>query len=396
MTNGFLSPEESLEKLWPAERWNGLTLLASVSGGADSVAMLRLLEGKNRSLKNGATIVVAHFNHQLRGAESEQDEQFVRALATDLGLACVVQRADHKREGSPAPPPSRQQHSAEESSLKNAAVFANEDGLGQGVSCAIETGDSNGQKSQSATVGGGSEELWRMERYRFLEQTANRHGARYVVLGHHAEDRVETVVHHLFRGTGIEGLSALRPFRTMGDELVVARPLLLASRQAVREYLKSIDQPFREDSSNAHRGFARNRLRLELLPAIEEAGYSHYAQSLLRLADQASEIQQWIDAVASEHFEVLVSIEQTHSLADSAVTVRIAQDQLARLAWPVQRAILTRIWKNLQWSLGAMSQSHWFEIRRLIATGGCGAFHLPGAIEVKCDGVALIFRKDCQ
>lgn len=383
MTNGFLSPEESLEKLWPPERWKGVTLVAAVSGGADSVAMLRLIEHRNRSLKNGASIVVAHFNHELRGVESEQDERFVRGLAADLGLVCVVQRSVRKLDGMGAV-----DHKAEE-----VAGFTSEDKLGQGKFTASDLGNGSDPLPESPQVLSGSEELWRQERYRFLEQTANRVGARYVVLGHHAEDRVETLVHHLFRGTGIEGLSALRPFRSMGEELVIARPLLLASRLTVREYLRSIDQPFREDSSNIHRGFARNRLRHDLLPAIVEAGYSHYAQSLLRLADQATEIQQWLDGIASEHFETLVSIERTTSSDSSAATVRIACEPLVKLPWPVQRVILARVWKDLNWSLGAMTQSHWFELRKLISTGLVGAFHLPGAIEAKSDGVVLTLRK---
>jgi tRNA(Ile)-lysidine synthase len=391
MTNGFLSPEESLEKLWPLERWRGVTLVASVSGGADSVAMLRLLEDRNRSQNNRASIVVAHFNHQLRGAESDQDEQFVRRLAAELGLVCVVQRSDRKMDG----------RSAVDIKVENVPAFPNEDESVQEDFCVKELGDVSGTLPQSAPVfsgsssgsSSGSEELWRQERYRFLEQAANRLGARYVVLGHHAEDRVETLVHHLFRGTGIEGLTALRPFRSMGEELVIARPLLLASRQTVREYLRSIDQAFREDSSNNHRGFTRNRLRHELLPAIEEAGYTHYAQSLLRLADQATEIQQWLDAIANEHFEALVSIERTPTAGDSAAIVRLAREPLGGLSWPVQRAILSRIWKELNWSLGAMTQTHWLELRKLIASGMMGAFHLPGAIEVKCDGRVLTLRK---
>jgi tRNA(Ile)-lysidine synthase len=383
MTNGFLSPEESLEKLWPLERWNGITLVAAVSGGADSVAMLRLLEHKNRSLKNGASIVVAHFNHQLRGAESDQDEQFVRGLAADLGLDCVVQRSDRKLDGMGGVDLRRE----------DVPVFTSEDRLGQVEFIASDSGDGSSHLLQSPQVVSGSEELWRQERYRFLEHAANRMGARYVVLGHHAEDRVETLVHHLFRGTGIEGLSALRPFRSMGEELVIARPMLLASRLTVREYLRSIAQPFREDSSNSNRGFSRNRLRHDLLPAILEAGYSHYAQSLLRLADQATEIQQWLDAIASQHFEALVSIERTQTPEDSAATVRIIREPLGELSWPVQRTMLARVWKDLNWSLGAMTQTHWFELRKLISTGAVGAFHLPGAIEAKSDGVVLTLRK---
>jgi tRNA(Ile)-lysidine synthase len=383
MTNGFLSPEESLEKLWPPERWKGVTLVASVSGGADSVAMLRLLEEKNRSLKNGASIVVAHFNHQLRGAESDQDEEFVRGLAVDLGLACVVQRSARGCD----------EDAATDRSAGDVAVFVNDDGLGQRELNSTEIVADDGKVQQGLHLFSGSEEGWRRERYRFLERAANRLGARYVVLGHHAEDRVETLVHHLFRGTGIEGLAALRPFRSMGEEIVIARPLLLASRQTVREYLRSIDQSFREDSSNTHRGFARNRLRHDLLPAIEGAGYPQFAQSLLRLADQASEIQQWLEAIADENFERLVFIERLRGSRDSEAIVRIEREQLRRESWPVQRVLLVRIWKDLNWSLGAMTQTHWYELRRLIATGAAGEFHLPGAIEVKSDGLTLTLRK---
>lgn len=383
MTNGFLSPEESLEKLWPLERWRGVTVVASVSGGADSVAMLRLLDQKNRFLKNGASIVVAHFNHQLRGSESDQDEEFVRGLAVDLGLACEVQRSERGCGGD----------SAAGHSAGDISVLLNDDRLEKVELNSNEFVADEGKVLQGSRPFSGSEEQWRQERYRFLEQTANRLGARYVVLGHHAEDRVETLVHHLFRGTGIEGLSTLRPFRSLGEELVIARPLLLASRQTIREYLRSINQSFREDSSNAHRGFSRNRLRHDLLPAIEGAGYPQFAQSLLRLADQASEIQQWLEAIVEENFERLVFIERARCSRDSEATVRIEREQLVRESWPVQRALLAKIWKDLNWSLGAMTQTHWYELRKLIATGVPGVFHLPGAVEVKSDGGTLTLRK---
>ncbi len=152
--------EHKLAQAWPSDRWRDVGVLVAVSGGPDSVALLRAL--RRIAPAGRGSLRVAHFNHRWRGAEADQDQRFVVTLCESLGLACEVGAADPARQGM-AP-----------------------DGL---------------------------EAAARDARYRFLVETAQRTGARYVVTGHTADDQAETILHHIVRGTGLLGLSGMRPAR---------------------------------------------------------------------------------------------------------------------------------------------------------------------------------------
>ena len=332
----FLTPQQSLNLIWPLERWRNMTIVVAVSGGADSVGLLRLLHEVNDREEAGTSIVVAHFNHQLRGPTSDADEVFVRQLATVLGLSVVVER---------------------------------------GAVC------------HSAGEGGseipGSEELWRQQRYQFFLRVANQFGGRYVVQAHHADDRIESILHHQFRGTGLAGLTSIPPFRALGEQVVVARPLLKTNRQLIRAYLTDLGQDFREDESNQSGSFTRNRIRNELIPLLKELGYSNYDQSLIRLADQAREVQDWLDQLAASIVPRAVSQEGAKIVIDLAEVVGVP--------WPVQRELLVQVWKKMQWPLGQMTASQWNRLRRLLENqqGEVASFQLPGAIGVLRDGAQL-------
>src|SRR5215203_725273 len=206
-----------------AERY-GMDLrrpLALVSGGPDSVALLRVL------VVLGGDPVVLHVDHGLRGEESREDSEFVRELCGQLGVRCEMRR--------------------------------------------IRLQD-----------GSNLQERARDERYRVAEEVATRLGLRAVATGHTADDVAETVLMNLARGTGLRGLAGIPPVR--GG---IQRPLIKRTRREILDYLRELDQPYRTDPTNLTGKYARNRVRLEILPVLEElypaaAGNIARAASLFR------------------------------------------------------------------------------------------------------------------
>jgi tRNA(Ile)-lysidine synthase len=213
-------------------------LIVAVSGGADSVALLHLLlEAGYRNL------VVAHFNHRLRGKASEGDAAFVEKLAAKLDLPCEIGEGDVRK-------------------------------LAASRKCSLETAA-------------------REARYSFLATVVRKHRARMVVLAHHADDQVETCLFNFLRGSGIAGLSGMKPRskRTVGGiEMELLRPLLPSPKVELLGYLKGRKIRFREDATNSVADASRNKLRLKVLPLIEELLGPSFKGSIVRntslLADE--------------------------------------------------------------------------------------------------------------
>ena len=216
-------------------------MLLALSGGPDSVALLHAL--RELAPRFGCRLAAAHLNHRLRGAESERDEMFVRELCATLGVVLVVEQASDL---DPAAP--------------------------------------------------NLEERAREARYAFLAAAASRLGASFIATAHHADDQAETVMLRLLRGAGAAGLGAMAESVALAPGgVTILRPMLHASRHEILRYLASIGARFVSDSSNAHQGFLRNRVRMELLPELERA----YAPGLRRrLAALATEMRELDDYVA--------------------------------------------------------------------------------------------------
>lgn len=228
----------------------------AVSGGADSVALLRLLLEIQHEA--GLVISVVHLNHQLRGAESDADEQFVRDLASAHGL----------------------EFSGESRDVKAYAV----------------------QKKLSL------EAAARELRYQFFEELLNEGRLNQgklnkVATAHTIDDQAETVMLRLLRGSGIRGLAGIRPrlkLKNAAGEICgeVVRPLLNARRAEVRAYLAETGQKWREDATNDDARFTRNRVRQLLMPILEREFNPAIAEKLAELAEIANgEEEFWI----SEH-----------------------------------------------------------------------------------------------
>ncbi len=188
----------------------GSRVLCAVSGGADSMCLLHVL-----SQREDLSLTAAHFNHQLRGEESERDEAFVRDICGQWGLPLTVGRGDVR-------------------------AFA---------------------KREKLSI----EEAGRTLRYTFLFRAAEEEGCGLIATAHNAEDNAETLLLHLLRGSGLNGLTGISP---QLHQLI--RPLLTTSRREIEAYLAQHGVPHMEDSTNADDTYTRNRVRHQLIPLLEE------------------------------------------------------------------------------------------------------------------------------
>jgi tRNA(Ile)-lysidine synthase len=295
-----------LAAAWPPDEWRDVTVLVAVSGGADSTALARGLS--QLSVTGEGRLVIAHFNHALRGAESDADQAFVEQLATELGFECIVGRAS-----SPPLP-----------------------------------------LSLSLPPVGTSEESLRNARYEFLVKTAERIGARYVATAHTADDHAETVLMNILRGTGLAGLAGIPRVRPLTQAATLIRPLLSVSRVHVLEFLASLRQPFREDASNSSPDYTRNRVRHELLPLLERDYNPHVREALTRLARFAGEADDFV----SHSVRGLLWL----SGRVNAQGVEIDLSALNSAADVLARAALVQVWKAQRWPLADMSFERWEEL----------------------------------
>lgn len=191
----------------------GDMVLCAVSGGADSAALLCALLSLRDRL--GVKVCACHVNHQLRGAEADRDENFVRALFERLAVPFQIER-------------------------RNVAAYAKMHKLG-------------------------TEEAARDVRYQVLRASARVLGANKIALAHTLDDNLETMLFHLARGAGPQGLGGIPPVR---DELI--RPLIDTTRAQVESYLFDIHQPYVNDSSNESADYTRNRIRREVIPVLRQ------------------------------------------------------------------------------------------------------------------------------
>lgn len=213
----------------------GTRVVVGVSGGADSVALVRGLHELN------IPIELAHLNHQLRGEASDADEAFVRALAEELNLPCKVYTE-------------KVQTRAEQ----------------------------NGISIEMAA---------RQARHDFFSTFENA----VIALAHHADDQVETFILKLARGAGTDGLSGMSFTQQIGS-LRIIRPLLSCSRAEIHDWLRTHGFTWREDASNTDENFLRNRVRHSILPLLERELNPNIRPSILRTMDILREESEWIDS----------------------------------------------------------------------------------------------------
>jgi tRNA(Ile)-lysidine synthase len=223
-------------------------------------------------------------------------------------------------------------------------------------------------------------------RYAFFDQAANQTGARYVATAHTADDQVETVVHNILRGTGLAGLAGIPKLRQLTPAVTLIRPLLDVTRAEVLDYLRSLNQPFRDDSSNRLLDYTRNRLRHELLPLLERDFNPRVREALLRLSKIAGQTDELLDQQA----EALLCFAARP--LPGGVELDLADFEGVH---PVLvRQVLLLIWRRQSWLLQDMSTERWEQLLALARAPAPPPQMFPGGIRAENQGGVLRLSRE--
>jgi tRNA(Ile)-lysidine synthetase-like protein len=317
----------------------------AVSGGIDSVALLRLLLELRGEL--GIVLSVVHFNHKLRGQESEADQEFVADLARDHGLEFFSDSDDVTEhaslEGVSIEAAARElrygffQHLLSSEGTSGAKAPIQRSANNRSAECAAPP---NGAESLPAwnTLNGSQNPHPVAKDATRMEHPLGQHLLDKIVTGHTLDDQAETVLLRLIRGTGVAGLAGIHPRIPVEDEDgelsgEIVRPLLTTRRCELEHYLTDVGQVWREDSSNSDHAFTRNRLRKLVLPLLEKEFNPAVAENLAELAEIArGEEEYWENEVAGWMGTAVQWIEPdwarmlTHSLIQIATPFSAAED----------------------------------------------------------------------
>ncbi|WP_017299763.1 tRNA lysidine(34) synthetase TilS [Nodosilinea nodulosa] len=306
----------------------GASGLVAVSGGQDSVCLLKLLVDLRP--KWGWQLRVVHCDHQWRD-DSAANASFVRQLCAEWGVPCQVVTA--------------------------AAVYPTEAAARQ----------------------------WR---YRVFEDLAVQENCSYVVTGHTASDRAETLLYNLLRGSGTDGLQALawrRPL-TPDRPIAVVRPILGLTRQQTGEFCRQFALPIWEDATNQDPRYARNRIRLELLPYLQEHFNPGTETALAHTAELLTAEVELLESMAGELYGQAVTAP---ALATAAWKIQRSPLQAAPLA--LRRRVLRRVLQRV--TVAQVSFEHVEKLVALLtAPNGSASDPFPGGAIARVEGDWIVVK----
>lgn len=346
-------------------------VVVAVSGGADSVALLDVL----MRLDHGSHLHVAHLDHMLRGRESSEDAEFVRRLSERLGVPVTISSVDVR----------------------------------------------------AAARGRGVEEIAREIRYQFLLRIANQTNCDRIAAGHTMTDQAETFLMRLVRGSGLRGLSAMRPVvpahsfaetvssgqwaagsrqeaelpsaHCLLPSVSLIRPLLCITREEVERYCRERGLGFRSDSSNLSRRYTRNRIRNEILPALKAIN-PQVVKAIARAADNLASDQEALDHLASALVDQ--SRLQTKSHTDNkneaaySVPALLAEPSGMRRRMIIEAIRLARLASSpgKPPHAGEIVSAHVAAVEALLEAGSSGKrIALPGGLKVWREFDALVVKR---
>ncbi len=312
----------------------GDSVLAAVSGGSDSVALIHILN--TIAGEYPFQLAIAHLNHCLREKESDRDAEFVAALARKFDLPFYFEKKDvraiqRRRRLSP-------------------------------------------------------EEAARQVRYEFFDAVASKDGFSKIAMGHHSDDNAELVLMNLLRGSGPLGLSGIAPVRNHK----FVRPLIRLKRSKILDYISEKKIAFVTDASNTDPAYRRNRIRHHLIPELKKSYNPAIVDSLNRLGEILQAEDQWLDEALEPVFNECVLNRTSHRI--SLATSGVNGMDLAAARRIIRKAIF-----SVKQDLRRITFLHVDAIIELVKRGqACGSLDLPGGVRVVKDTAALTIKKESQ
>lgn len=305
-------------------------VVVGVSGGADSVGLLLILLELKKLYH--LELYVVHVNHGYRGAEADQDQEFVEALCNEYNISFAVKKVDM-------------------------ASYAKENGYSL-------------------------EEAGRILRYEAFEEARTRYHATKVAVAHNKNDQAETVLMNLTRGTGMRGLSGIGPKR--GD---IIRPFLCVTRTEIESYLEQRGVGYRVDSSNLTDDFTRNKVRRNVIPLLEEVNEQAITH-IYQVAEQMREMEQYLDFVTKQTFDRIVHVENGQYCLNV--------EQLEKENPVIGKRILQMCIREMVNSLKDIEAKHILSVYNLLFKSVGKEVHLPYELHAKREYEQIVFYKKCK
>ena len=317
-------------------------VLAGISGGPDSVALLLfLLEIKE---EYSLDIGIAHLNHMLRGDEADRDAEFVRTLAKKLDLPCFIEKKDVR-------------------------IFAKENRLS-------------------------IEDSARKVRYSFLKGLLKEKQYSKIALGHNRDDNAELILMNILRGSGTKGLTGIPPIR----ENIIVRPLIGIQKQEIYRFLESVGQSFVVDSSNNDSIYLRNSIRNYFIPLIEEKYNPKIKESLIRLSCIIKDEDDWMEEETEHAFNKALRKKELKSV-DSDIsnpdTIELSIEVIKTCHSALKKRMFRKAVKEINGSLKKITSKHIDDAVKLSLSATSGeSIDLPDKIRVFKENKSLFFKKE--
>jgi tRNA(Ile)-lysidine synthase len=315
----------------------GESLIVGISGGADSVCLVVLLLAVQK--KFDLELRLVHINYHLRGKNSDKDEEFVREFAEEknLRLDVVDYREDIKSDTKMSIP-------SDDWGRKSKVVDCAGENKGQGKN-----------DRWQAVFSNNLEERLRDFRYEVFERVRTENKAEWIVVAHHRGDQVETFLMNLFRGAGVEGLKGMQ---IKSEQRRILRPLLNFSKDDLKEFLKNIEQGWREDRSNEDNVFLRNKIRNKLIPEIESEYSLRFAERIEGITKQLQNNLKITERVVDAAYEDVVKEKDKLLLINA--------EMFLLLRGEVKALVFRRIVKKMKGDLKNISEGNYREFKKIM------------------------------
>ncbi|ADL06571.1 tRNA lysidine(34) synthetase TilS [Lacrimispora saccharolytica] len=314
----------------------GDRVIVALSGGADSVCLLVVLNELKEEL--GLELKAVHVHHGLRGKEADRDRDYSRDLSARLGVSFSCVQVD-------------------------AALYAGEHGMSV-------------------------EEAGRHLRYQIFEKERLDFSGTKIAVAHHRDDQAETILYNLFRGTGLKGLGGMRPLR---DRIV--RPLLCVGREEILAYLEEKRISYCEDSTNAQTDYVRNRIRRRILPEIREEVNRRAGENILHAGEMAAQA----DAYLEKQAEKILKARGVGEMEASGLRPACGIDAAVLLAEDniIRNYVIRRMIRSVNESMKDITMTHVESAAALLFGSDRRQVDLPcGLIAVRTNGELWIKRKE--